>query len=88
MTLSRAGVGAEARGSWGGQRGATVRRQEGKAKGSEEGLWAGGLPAAGTAAPRAGGSPDRLQQAFWGNRPVFFNSWFDIMKAEQPPKQP
>lgn len=51
-------------------------------------MQAGRRTAAGTAAPGAGDSPDRLQQAAGGNGAVFFNSWFDIMKAEQPPKQP
>lgn len=81
MTSSRTGVGTagvEARGS-GAQR---LRRQGGEGEGRGGGRGAGGLPAAGTGAPGAGRSPGRLQQAAGGNRLVFFNSWFDITKAE------
>lgn len=61
-----------------------------------------GRQGSGTRACGQGGSRQRGQQRWelgahrtgcnkrlvGGNRLCFFNSWFDIMKAEQPPKQP
>lgn len=77
MTLSRTGVGrvgAEARGSQGGQRGAGAAEQGGEGRGQGGGRVGRGFPALGTAAPGAGCSPNRLQQAAGGNRLCFLTA--------------
>lgn len=77
MTLSRAGVGrvgAEARGSRGARRVQELRRQGGEGRGQDRGSVGRGFPAPGTAAPGAGCSSSRLQQAAGGNRLCFLRA--------------
>lgn len=79
MTLSRTGagrVGAEARGSRGVQGVQELWGQGGEGRGQGRGAVGRGavgrgFPALGTAAPGAGCSPNRLQQAAGGNRLCF-----------------
>lgn len=90
MTPSRRGVGrvgAEARGSRGGQRGAGAAEAGGEGRGQGGGRGQG-VPSPGDSSAGSWVLSQQAATSSWGKPAGFFNSWFNIMRAEQPPKQP
>ena len=85
MTPSRTGVGtagAEVRGSRGGSGVQRLRRQGGEGKGQGGGRVGREAPSSGDSSAGSLVLAGQVATSSWGKPAVFFNSWFDMMKAE------
>lgn len=58
---------------------------EGRGQGGGRGQ---GVPSPGDSSAGSWVLSQQAATSSWGKPAVFFNSWFNIMRAEQPPKQP
>lgn len=71
----------------GGQRGAGAVEAGGEGRGQGGGRGQE-VPSPGHSSAGSWVLSQQAATSSWGKPAVFFNSWFNIMRAEQPPKQP